>query len=194
MDKKRVRRESDRGAYDWVQLLVCCVVTVVVIFTFVMRVVRVDGPSMRETLQDRDLLAVVNSPLCGSCGAGDIVIIRQEDFLDGAPIVKRVIATEGQTVDIDFDTGTVYVDGEALDEDYIREPTFTDEGMDYPLTVPEGAVFVMGDKRNDSHDSRAPDLGPVDTRYIMGRAVAVLIPGVSADTGSREWFRAGILS
>ena len=76
MDKKRVRRESDRGAYDWVQLLVCCVVTVVVIFTFVMRVVRVDGPSMRETLQDRDLLAVVNSPLCGSCGAGDIVIIR----------------------------------------------------------------------------------------------------------------------
>ena len=193
MDKKRVRRESDRGAYDWVQLLVCCVVTVVVIFTFVMRVVRVDGPSMRETLQDRDLLAVVNSPLCGSCGAGDIVIIRREDFLDGAPIVKRVIATEGQTVDIDFDTGTVYVDGEALDEDYIREPTFTDEGMDYPLTVPEGSIFVMGDNRNHSDDSRNSQLGTVDTRYVIGKAVFLLFPGADEVTQQRDFGRIGLI-
>lgn len=194
MNGKRVRREADHGAYDWVQLLVCCVLTVVLVFTFVVRVVRVDGPSMRETLQDRDLLAVVNSPLCGDYEAGDIVIIRREDFLSGAPIVKRVIATEGQTVDIDFDAGTVCVDGEVLEEPYIREPTWTDEGVTFPLTVPEGAVFVMGDNRNDSHDSRASDLGPVDTRYIIGQAVAVLIPGATADTGSREWSRAGILS
>ena len=193
MDKKRVRRESDRGAYDWVQLLVCCVVTVVVIFTFVMRVVRVDGPSIRETLQDRDLLAVVNSPLCGSCGAGDIVIIRREDFLDGAPIVKRVIATEGQTVDIDFDTGTVYVDGEALDEDYIREPTFTDEGMDYPLTVPEGSIFVMGDNRNHSDDSRNSQLGTVDTRYVIGKAVFLLFPGADEVTQQRDFGRIGLI-
>ena len=193
MDKKRVRRESDRGAYDWVQHLVCCVVTVVVIFTFVMRVVRVDGPSMRETLQDRDLLAVVNSPLCGSCGAGDIVIIRREDFLDGAPIVKRVIATEGQTVDIDFDTGTVYVDGEALDEDYIREPTFTDEGMDYPLTVPEGSIFVMGDNRNHSDDSRNSQLGTVDTRYVIGKAVFLLFPGADEVTQQRDFGRIGLI-
>lgn len=194
MNGKRVRREADHGAYDWVQLLVCCVLTVVLVFTFAVRVVRVDGPSMRETLQNQDLLAVVNSPLCGDYDAGDIVIIRREDFLSGAPIVKRVIATEGQTVDIDFDAGTVYVDGEVLEEPYIREPTWTDEGITFPLTVPEGAVFVMGDNRNDSHDSRASDLGPVDTRYIIGRAVAVLVPGATADTGSREWSRAGILS
>ena len=194
MKGKRVRKEADHGAYDWVQLLVCCVVTVVVFFTFAVRVVRVDGPSMRETLQDRDLLAVVNSPLCGSYDAGDIVIVRRGDFLDGAPIVKRVIATEGQTVDIDFSAGTVYVDGEALEEPYIREPTYADEGTAFPLTVPEGAVFIMGDNRNDSHDSRAPDLGPVDTRYIIGRAVAVLVPGATADTGSREWSRVGRLN
>ena len=194
MKEKRVRKEADHGAYDWVQLLVCCVLTVVLVFTFAVRVVRVDGPSMRETLQNRDLLAVVNSPLCASYDAGDIVIVRREDFLEGAPIVKRVIATEGQTVDIDFAAGTVYVDGEPLEEDYIREPTYTDEGTAFPLTVPEGAVFVMGDNRNDSHDSRAPDLGPVDTRYIIGRAVAVLFPGATADTGSRDWSRVGILS
>lgn len=194
MNGKRVRREADRSAYDWVQLLVCCVLTVVLVFTFVVRVVRVDGPSMRETLQDRDLLAVVNGPLCGDYESGDIVIIRREDFLSGAPIVKRVIATEGQTVDIDFDAGTVCVDGEVLEEPYIREPTWTDEGITFPLTVPEGAVFVMGDNRNDSHDSRASDLGPVDTRYIIGQAVAVLIPGATADTGSREWSRMGILN
>ena len=135
---------------------------------------------------------MVNSPCAGSCGAGDIVIIRREDFLDGAPIVKRVIATEGQTVDIDFDTGTVYVDGEALDEDYIRGPPSRRRGNGLSPDRAGGAVFVMGDNRNDSHDSRAPDLGPVDTRYIMGRAVAVLIQGFrrtpAAGSGSGREF------
>lgn len=194
MNGKRVRREADHGAYDWVQLLVCCVLTVVLVFTFAVRVVRVDGPSMRETLQDQDLLAVVNSPLCGDYDAGDIVIIRREDFLSGAPIVKRVIATEGQTVDIDFTAGAVYVDGQLLEEDYIRQPTYLEEGLEFPVTVPEGCVFVMGDNRNDSDDSRDPELGPVDTRQILGRAVFLLFPGVTADTDKRDFGRIGPLT
>lgn len=194
MTGKRIRQEPDRGAYEWVQVLVGCIAVIVLGFTFFLRVVRVDGPSMRETLQDQDLLAVQCGWLCGEYGPGDIVIIRKETFRDGSPIVKRVIATEGQTVDIDFAGGVVYVDGEALEEPYVREPTFTQEGMTFPLTVPEGEVFVMGDNRNDSDDSRDPALGTVDTRYIIGRAAAVLFPGADAETERRDWSRIGTLN
>ena len=105
-------------------MLVCAVTATVLLFTFAARVVLVSGPSMRETLQHRDCLLVMNAHLCGGFEAGDIVIIRKESFKDGEPIVKRVIATEGQTVDIDFTAGAVYVDGQLLEEDYIRQPTY----------------------------------------------------------------------
>ena len=149
---------------------------------------------MRETLQDGDLLAVLNGPLCGDYRPGDIVIAQRPDFNGGAPIVKRVIATEGQTVDIDFAAGVVYVDGEPLEEPYLNEPTWTEEGTRFPLTVPEGHLFLMGDNRNRSEDSRSSDLGPVDSRCVLGRAVLLALPGLTADTGVREWSRAGFLS
>ena len=98
------------------------------------------------------------------------MVLREESFLE-EPIVKRVIATEGQTVDIDFEAGVVYVDGEALDEPYINEPTYMEEGTEFPLTVPEGCIFVMGDNRNHSSDSRDSRLGTVDTRCVLGKAV-----------------------
>ena len=167
--------------------------TVVLLFTFAVRVMRVDGPSMRETLQDGDLLLVVNRLLSGAPDTGEIVIVRKESFESGEAIVKRVIATAGQTVDIDFDGGTVYVDGAALEEPYIRQQTHREEGTVFPLTVPEGCVFVMGDNRNDSRDSRDPVLGPVDTRAIIGRAVFLLLPGQTEDLEAREWSRIGIL-
>ena len=107
--------------------------------------------------------------------------------------MKRIVATEGQTVDIDFDAGTVYVDGQLLEETYIREPTHLEEGLEFPVTVPEGCVFVLGDNRNDSDDSRDPDLGPVDTREILGRAVALLFPGVTAASRERDFGRIGPL-
>ena len=167
------------------------VLCAVVVFAFAARLVLVSGPSMRETLQDQDCLVVLSPLLCGDYEAGDIVIIQRESFRDGEPIVKRIIATEGQTVDIDFAAGNVYVDGELLEEDYINEPTYVEEGTEFPLTVPEGSIFVMGDNRNDSDDSRDPDLGPVDTREIMGQAVFLLFPGADEDTANRDFGRIG---
>lgn len=188
------KQTEGRGAYEWVQALVCSVLTVVLIFTFAVRIVRVSGESMRETLQDQDMLVVLNNWLCGGYEPGDIVILQRDDFYGGEPIVKRVIATEGQTVDIDFDAGVVYVDGAALEEPYTREPTWTQEGTEFPLTVPEGCVFVMGDNRNDSDDSRDSALGPVDTRCVLGRALLLAVPGPTADTEQRDWSRVGILN
>lgn len=186
-----VEKRTNRGAYEWVQVLVCSVVAVVLLFTFAVRVIRVDGQSMRETLQHQDLLLAVNGWLCGDYAAGDIVILAKPGFERGEAIVKRVIATGGQTVEIDFGTGTVYVDGVALEEDYVREPTFREEGLVFPVTLEENEIFVLGDNRNDSKDSRHPDLGSVDTRYVIGRAVCLLLPGKTAELEQREWSRIG---
>ena len=191
LDRKEI---PFRWLYEWVQALTLLVLCAVVVFAFAARLVLVSGPSMRETLQVQDCLVVLSPLLCGGYEAGDIVIIQRETFRDGTPIVKRIIATEGQTVDIDFDAGVVYVDGAPLEEDYIRQPTFLEEGVPFPLTVPEGCVFVMGDNRNDSDDSRDPDLGPVDTREILGQAVFLLFPGVTADTDIRDLGRIGLLA
>ena len=187
-EKEKQKRSE---LYEWVQTLVCVVLAMVTLFTFVVRVVVVDGESMRETLQDRDILLVLNDNLCGTYEAGDIVVLCKESFENGAPIVKRVIATAGQTVDIDFGAGTVFVDGEALEEDYIREPTWTPEGLEFPVTIPEDHVFVLGDNRNHSSDSRHSDLGPIDERMILGKAVFLVLPGETADLGEREWSHMG---
>ena len=179
-----------REVYEWVQALVCSVLAVVLFFTFGARLIGVDGHSMVPTLQDGDRLLVLNSALCGGYEPGNIVVLRKETFLP-TPIVKRVIAAAGQVVDIDFSSGVVYVDGQRLHEDYVNELTFTAEGMEFPLTVPEGCVFVMGDNRNHSTDSRDVRLGTVDQRYIIGRAVFLAFPGPDSLTGMREYGRIG---
>ena len=183
-------KEEGRDLYEWAQALVCSVLAVVLLFTFVIRLIGVDGHSMVPTLQDGDRLLVLNAMLDNDYGYGDIVVLRKDTFLE-EPIVKRVIATEGQTVDIDFVSGAVYVDGELLEEDYINEPTYVEEGTEFPLTVPEGSIFVMGDNRNHSSDSRSSDLGTVDTRYVIGKAVFLLFPGADEATGQRDFGRIG---
>ena len=184
------KEEKGREAYEWVQALVCSVLAVVVLFTFGVRLIGVDGHSMVPTLQHGDRLLVLNSKLCGGDEPGDIVVLRKGRFLP-TPIVKRVVAVEGQVVDIDFSSGTVFVDGQRLHEDYINEQTFKNDGTAFPLTVPEGSVFVMGDNRNHSNDSRDVRLGTVDTRYIIGRAVFLAFPGPDAGTGERDYGRIG---
>ena len=194
MQEQEKQTAKGRDLYEWVQSLVGSVLVVVAIFTFVIRMMGVDGHSMLNTLQHGDRLLVVNSMLYHDYKYGDIVILRKNGVFDDDPIVKRVIAVEGQTVDIDFTAGAVYVDGQLLEEDYIRQPTYLEEGLEFPVTVPEGCVFVMGDNRNDSDDSRDPELGPVDTRQILGRAVFLLFPGVTADTDKRDFGRIGPLT
>ena len=185
------RKQPDRGLYDWLQAVLSSVLAVVLVFTFGVRLVGVSRQSMRETLQNGDILLTVNRHLAGELKAGDIVVVKKEYFEDEKPIVKRIIATEGQTVDIDFDEGVVYVDGQALEEDYIREPTYLDEGLAFPIAVPEGCIFLLGDNRNNSMDSRDPSLGPVDVRCVIGKAVALVFPGKSAETEKREFSRIG---
>lgn len=193
LEERAGEEKSGRDLYEWVQALVCSVLAVVVIFTFVIRLIGVDGHSMVPTLQDGDRLLVTTSLISSDYRYGDIVIIQKGTFADGDPIVKRVIATEGQTVDIDFAAGVVYVDGQPLEEPYINEPTYVDEGTQFPLTVPEGAVFVMGDNRNRSDDSRNAELGTVDTRYVIGKAVFLLFPGTEEVTEKRDFGRIGVI-
>ncbi|MCI8689976.1 MAG: signal peptidase I [Oscillibacter sp.] len=190
MTNEKSEKSEGRELYEWAQTLVCSVLSVVLVFTFVIRLIGVDGHSMLPTLQHGDRLMVLNSMFCGGYQPGDIVILRKNSFMP-EPIVKRVIATEGQLVDIDFNTGSVFVDGERLNELYINEPTYTNEGTGFPLRVPEGSLFVMGDNRNASNDSRDSRLGTVDTRYVIGRAVFLIFPGQDVSTGKREFGRIG---
>lgn len=191
---EETKAQADQGWYSWLRTLVCVVLATVLVFTLVVRIVRVDRQSMRETLQNGDILLTVNRHLAGELKAGDIVVVKKEYFEDGKPIVKRIIATEGQTVDIDFDEGVVYVDGRVLEEEYINERTYLEEGTEFPLTVPEGSIFVMGDNRNRSSDSRDSRLGTVDARYVIGKAVFMAFPGADEVTGKKDLKRIGVIA
>ena len=167
---------------------------VLLVFSLLFRVVVVSGPSMKATLVDGDWLLLLGNVLYGDPKQGDVIVASKDAFDDGKPIVKRVIATEGQTVDIDFMAGVVYVDGVALDEPYTLTPTTLYEGTEFPLVVEEGCVFVMGDNRNESKDSRSPDIGLLDEREILGRAIFLFLPGTDKNTQPRDFSRIGVLS
>lgn len=164
-------------AHDLAYILI----TLLIVFTFFARIVIVSGDSMFNTLANGDYLLVVNNPICGELEQGDIVVASMSRFRGGEAIIKRVIATEGQVVDIDFSQGLVYVDGQPLDEPYTFTPTNIAEGTQFPLVVSEGCVFLMGDNRNESMDSRDPDIGLVDTREILGKAIFLVFPGAGTD-------------
>lgn len=173
---KAKREASDgRDLYLNIRVLVGMMTVFVLMFTFVARIIVVSGESMENTLYNGDLLFVWS--LGYTPKQGDVVVLTQESYQEDS-IVKRVIATEGQTVDIDYYSGRVYVDGAALKEDYIREqmllPSYG-EGLNH-VTVPEGCVFVMGDNRNHSADSRFPAIGIVDVRCIIGHGILVIFP------------------
>ena len=172
-EKKRKPGAFAADVYGWFQALAFALAFLLIFFTFFGRIIGVDGHSMDPTLNDQDMLYL--SSFRYEPQQGDIVVLRKQTLME-EPIVKRIIATEGQTVDIDFDDGVVYVDGKALDEPYVNEPVHDRENFEGKITVPEGCVFVMGDNRNASTVSRDARLGCVDERYIMGRVYFTLFP------------------
>ena len=152
-----------------ISLIIC-----VVVFVFFFRVVDVSGSSMNPTLQNGDKMLV--SRLFYTPRAGDVVVFKTDSYDPNKALVKRVIATEGQEINIDFINGIVYVNNQPVEEAYIAEPTYTKSDFIGPQTVPEGCVFVMGDNRNASTDSRKKEIGMVDTRMILGRTWCVAFP------------------
>ena len=162
--------------FFWLQALVAALITLILLFTFVGRIIGVDGESMMPTLHNRDMLLLQS--IGYSPEQGDVVVLSTKDFRNGAPIVKRIIAVGGQTVDIDFDNGYVYVDGQQLDESaYIENGITRDQyDVEFPQTVPEGHVFVLGDNRTVSKDSRDSEVGMIDQRCIIGKVQMIYQP------------------
>lgn len=167
---------------------------VLLVFSLLFRVVVVSGPSMDITLTDGDWLLILGNVLYQDPKCGDIIVASKDSYDDGTPIIKRVIAKEGQTVDIDFLEGIVYVDGVALTEPYTLTPTNLSEGMEFPLKVEKGCYFVMGDNRNISKDSRSTEIGLIDRREILGKAIFVFFPGNNGGEVERNFGRIGVLS
>ena len=176
--KKRSRAELEQAerkeSYDWIQSIIAALIICIVTFLFFVRVIDVKGDSMNPTLVNGEKMLV--SGLFYKPKPGDVVIFKTDDYDPDKALVKRVIATGGQVVNIDFDRGVVYIDDEPIEEDYISELTRVKIDFRGPWTVPEGSVFVMGDNRNKSTDSRDKRIGNVDEREIIGRAYAVIYP------------------
>ena len=186
--------------------LVYILAAITLIFTFVVRLVGVSSSSMYPTLVGQesdnrgDYLALLSNAVQSTYERGDIVVACVPTFENGKPIVKRVVATEGQTVDLRADADGiwyVYVDGIALEEPYIREPMSATryQTIGFPATVPEGCYFCMGDNRNNSSDSRYPQIGMIDGRNIVGKALMIVLPGEDSHSGNTViWRRFGGLS
>ena len=198
---KRVKKnkEQQKGGNTlllYIHDLTYLITVMMILFLLVFRVVVVSGSSMNDTLTDGDYLLLLSNVFYKDPQAGDIVVASKDSFENGVPIVKRVIATEGQMVDIDFNTNTVYVDGVALDEPYIKDDIsyiYSSDRLSFPLVVDEGCVFVLGDNRPVSWDSRSPQVGLIDRREILGKAIFLFFPGADQETKNRDFSKIGAL-
>jgi len=193
-DDRDLNNSKNQGVLSYLHDFVFLLAGILLVFLLLFRVVVVSGPSMKNTLLHGDYIILLNNVLYGEPKQGDIIVASKDSFKNGEPIIKRVIATEGQHVRIDFETGVVYVNNEPLDESYTLTPTNLWQGMDIDLIVDEGCVFVMGDNRNVSKDSRNPEIGQIDCREILGKAIFLLFPGADEYTKSRDLKRIGVLS
>ncbi len=188
------KEKTENGFMGYLRDFTAVMVAIMLLFFLFFRIIVVSGPSMNDTLQHGDTLLLVSRVFYHNPKQGDVIVASKDSFRDGEPIIKRIIATEGQKVDIDFTTGAVYVDDVLLDEsDYIKGNTTNFEGTRFPLTVKPGHVFVMGDNREDSLDSRSLEIGQIDERQILGKAVFLLYPGQNANN-ERQLRRIGVLN
>ena len=191
-NEKPKKNDRKKTVLTYLHDLAYLLAVVLVLFLVFFRVVVVSGPSMNDTLNDGDYLLLINGLFFGEYQQGDVIVASKDSFRDGEPIIKRVIATEGQTVDIDFVNGIVYVDGKALDEPYISSGTYLPEGVTFPLVVKENHIFVLGDNRMNSKDSRSNEIGQIDCREVLGKAIFLIFPGANADA-RREFNRIGVV-
>ena len=183
-DKSLEKRSLTQEIFEWLEVSTSAVIVVVILFTLVFRVATIQGDSMKNTLIENDKVVITN--LAYTPKQGDIVVISRnvENSITGQaesdePIIKRVIAVGGQTVDIDFDRGIVYVDGVALEEDYISTSTTKSHEVEFPVYIPKGYIFVLGDNRLESLDSRSTQIGEeglIDSRYVLGHAILRIFP------------------
>ena len=199
--KKTEEVKKEEQKYTWQQNvalylhdMICMLVAVMAVLMLFLRIIVVDGPSMERTLLNGDYMLLVSNMFYKEPKHGDVVVVSKQAYDNGKPIVKRVIATEGQTVDIDFNEGVVYVDGVAQDEPYTKTLTTLKEGTEFPLVVEGGKVFVMGDNRNNSKDSRSTQIGQVDKREVLGKVAFILFPGTGmGGTEQRDFGRIGVV-
>ncbi len=178
------KRPPAQDIFDWLDVLSIAVISVIVAFSLFFRVATISGPSMQNTFFTGE--KVIITSFAYEPKPGDIVVVSrnientaQSALESDSPIIKRVIAVGGQTVNIDFSTGDVFVDGRLLKEDYISSPTVNKYDVDFPVYVPEGYIFVLGDNRGDSLDSRSASIGDnglIDTRYVLGHAIFRFFP------------------
>ena len=163
------------GFYDWIKCIIFAVSIVVLCLTFVFRLVDVEGTSMDDTLATKDKVIVTN--LCYTPKTNDIIVISHgEEYAN--PIIKRVIATEGQSIKLDYENDRIIVDGVVIEESYINDSTFGGNYGDnvIPEIIPEGKIFVMGDNRKVSLDSRSKEIGLIDVENVIGKAQFVAFP------------------
>ena len=178
-EKEKIELNRSKGAgalYDWIKTILITFAIFAFIFLFVFRIVRVDGPSMNSTLENGDM--VILTDIFYTPRDGDIVVVSHAAEHE-KPIIKRVIATEGQTLQLDYENDRVIVNGVILDEDYINNGiTFGSIYPDYeiPETIPKGKVFVMGDNRRESKDSRDHRIGLINSEDIIGKAQVLMYP------------------
>ena len=195
---KKTQKKENAPALNWKQNVVLylhdllyMMLFMIAAFLIAFRIIVVSGSSMYNTLLDGDYILLLSNVFYHDPQYGDIVVASKESFDDGKPIIKRVIATEGQMVDIDFAQGIVYVAGVALQEGYTYTPTNVEEGMQFPLIVDNGCVFLMGDNRNGSQDSRSTQIGLVDKRELLGKALFLMLPGTDPGALSPDYSRVG---
>ena len=197
-NEKPKRKPASKGStfllylHDIIYLLAVVMVLLLVFF----RIVVVSGSSMKNTLVDGDYLLLLSNVFYRNPEQGDIVVISKDSFDNGAPIVKRVIATEGQFVR--FEGGKVYVGDspelekmQLLDEPYISSPTLNQQGI---VEVQKGCIFVMGDNRSGSKDSRDPVIGQIDKREILGKVILLMLPGTDKGQQPPDYSRIGAVS
>ena len=221
--KKEEQTSILQDIYSLLHDLVYILAAITLFFVLCVRLVGVNGESMLPTLYDKDYLALQSNVIMGKLEYGDVIVARELEFQDGEPIVKRVIATENQQVLIKVENdgyAHVYVDGVKLEEPYILEdmfPYYFDQDDDgdpsqFSLTVSPGHIFVMGDNRNNSSDSRVRSIGEIKLDQVLGKVLMIVFPGgdpncthkdctgncdhweCGYDCRPRKWSRIGVIS